>query len=419
MKTLLRVGAITLAGVVATPVVSVAQTHDPGRLYGRITTMDGSVFEGFIRWDQNEGHWTDVLDATKRLPRRFFREAAQLSGRTYRDRSDEGFQVLGLTIRSESDNWPQSASSAIRLGHITKITVLDDDFALIALRSGQEQELRRSSTDLGRSNRGIIVREPRGRETELEWDDIDFVEFMPAPAGVASPFGARLFGTLETRNGLEFTGWVTWDMDEIFGDDVLDGQDGRDDLDIAFRDIQSIERISASRAHVVLQSGREHELRGTNDVNQGNRGILIGDPFLGQVTVQWDEFQRVRFLEPPEGIPYEGFAGVWRLTGTVYTTGGEAFSGTIRWDNDEEWSWEMLGGDDRSVEYNIEMGVIQAIRKTSSRSADVTLLDGRTFDLRNSNDVNDDNKGIFIYTDGGETALVRWDEFDRAEFRRP
>jgi hypothetical protein len=102
----------------------------------------------------------------------------------------------------------------------------------------------------------------------------------------------------------------------------------------------------------------------------------------------------------------------------VYTADGEAFAGAIRWDNDEEWSWEMLGGDDRSIEYNVEFGAIQAIRKTSSRGADVTLWDGRTLDLRNSNDVNDDNKGIFIQTDAGETALVRWEEFERVEFRR-
>jgi hypothetical protein len=169
---------------------------------------------------------------------------------------------------------------------------------------------------------------------------------------------------------------------------------------------------------VVLTSGREHDMRGTNDVNDGNRGILIGDPNLGQVTVQWDEFQRVRFMDPPQSLPNEEFAGSWRLSGTVYTADGEAFAGAIRWDNDEEWSWEMLGGDDRSIEYNVEFGAIQAIRKTSSRGADVTLWDGRTLDLRNSNDVNDDNKGIFIQTDAGETALVRWEEFERVEFRR-
>jgi hypothetical protein len=418
MKTLTRLGAVALAGLAAAPVVSVAQTYDPGRLYGRVTTMDGSVYEGFIRWDQNEGHWTDVIDANKRLPRRFFREAAQLSGRPYRDRGDDGIRVFGLTIRSESDNWPQTATSAIRFGHVTKITVLDDDFALLALRSGQEQELRRSSTDLGTSNRGIFVRETQGRETELDWNDLDFVEFLPAPEGAESPYGARLFGTVETRAGTSFTGWVTWDMDEIFGEDVLDGEDGRDDLEIAFKDIQSIERVSSNSAHVVLTSGREHDMRGTNDVNDGNRGILIGDPNLGQVTVQWDEFQRVRFMDPPQSLPYEEFAGSWRLSGTVYTADGEAFAGAIRWDNDEEWSWEMLGGDDRSIEYNVEFGAIQAIRKTSSRGADVTLWDGRTLDLRNSNDVNDDNKGIFIQTDAGETALVRWEEFERVEFRR-
>ena len=35
------------------------------RLYGRAWTVDGRELEGFIRWDRNEGSWTDVLDADK------------------------------------------------------------------------------------------------------------------------------------------------------------------------------------------------------------------------------------------------------------------------------------------------------------------------------------------------------------------
>ena len=56
-----------------------------------------------------------------------------------------------------------------------------------------------------------------------------------------------MFGTLETLGGDEFTGWITWDMDEIYSEDVLDGRDGRSDVDVPFGSIESLERASSSR----------------------------------------------------------------------------------------------------------------------------------------------------------------------------
>ncbi|MFQ5704375.1 MAG: hypothetical protein ACE5HT_10160 [Gemmatimonadales bacterium] len=44
------------------------QSEAPDRLFGRITTTDGQVLEGFIRWDKNEGSVLDLLDASKRIP---------------------------------------------------------------------------------------------------------------------------------------------------------------------------------------------------------------------------------------------------------------------------------------------------------------------------------------------------------------
>ena len=102
----------------------------------------------------------------------------------------------------------------------------------------------------------------------------------------------------------------------------------------------------------------------------------------------------------------------------MHTGSGESYAGTIRWDNDEEWSWEMLDGDYDGIEFDVEFGLIRSIAKASSRSVEVTLLDGRTFTLRNSNDVNEGNKGIFVRSADGDVVMIDWDEFDRVEFRR-
>src|SRR5690606_21125489 len=114
--------------------------------------------------------------------------------------------------------------SGIRFGHIRSLTVLGDDEALLLLRNGEEVELSAGSTDIGREVRGIEIDDDRRGVVTLDWRDLDVVEFLPAPGGGA-PRGERLHGTLEDRWGNRYTGHVSWDLDEIFATDVLDGDD--------------------------------------------------------------------------------------------------------------------------------------------------------------------------------------------------
>ncbi len=391
-----------------------AQDSDAARLYGRVTTMDGDVLEGFLRWDQNEGHWTDVIDASKRIPSRYHREAASLRG----DDSPDGrrsVRVLGFRFDLNGNSTRQTASSVIRFGHIQALQVLDGRHALITLKSGEEQEFRSSSTDLGRSSRGIMLRRRSGEELELDWDDIDFIDFLAAPEGVPSPFGRRMYGTVETVDGIEYTGWVAWDRDEIFENDKLDGDEGRTRRSIAFSDIVAIERASASSSTVTLRDGEEVRLRGTNDVNSGNRGITVSDPGLGRVRIQWHELDNVRFFEPSR-VDHRAFDGGRLLVGTVTTQDGDEFTGEIRWDNDEMWTWEALDGESNGIELDVELGLIQSIERKTMRSVAITLRDGRSFDMRGSNDVNDRNKGIFVRTDEDELVLVEWEDFAAVVF---
>lgn len=412
MRALLRLALALLFTATITPAAS-AQSDDPGRLYGRVVTMDGSEFVGFIRWDNNEGHWTDQLDVSKRLPRRFMREAQRLSGRSLGERRPVGGIRVGWEATSQ---WPSTASAAVRFGHIRQIVVLDDSHGLVVLKSGEEQEFSSSSTDLGQGLQ-VVVEEANGSEAELSWADIDYVEFRPAPRRTSSPFGERIYGTLTTRAGDEFSGWITWDRDELYARDELDGDEDGVRRSVAFGTIASVEAVSSSRALVRLRDGRVMELTGTNDVNSENRGIFISDPALGRVEAKWSQLANIRFHEPPSDLEYEAFDGGRRLRGTVVAEDGRRITGTVRWDNDEEWTWEMLNGNYREMEVLVEFGTIASIERVSSESARVTLLDGREFVLRGSNDVNNENKGIFVHGDEGNAVMVRWGDFRRIDFQ--
>ncbi len=359
---------------VSTPVVE-ERLEGPAldsRLYGNVTTRSGQEFEGYIRWDQNEGGWADLLDVDRK-------------GR-------------------------RSAISGIRFGHIKRIDVLNSRSALFTLKSGQEQELGGRRTDLGRGLRALVVDDPRLGVAELEWSDLEAVEFMAAPDGII-PQGELLYGTLVTRAGLEFTGYVAWDVDEIFTTDILDGDDeDRVRREIAFGEIASISRESSRASRVIMQSGEEMILRDSNDVDRSNRGISVSDPSLGQVMVEWKDFAAVRFERAPTETRYDEFDGGRLIHGSVLTESGEDLTGDIRWDNDEEYTWEMLNGDYKGIDFDVEFSQIASISK-KGYSAEVVLVDGRTFHLSGSNDVNPGNRGITVRTADGSVHEVQWDDF--------
>lgn len=409
--------AKTLLAAILALVLGTGQEAPSDRLYGRVVTAGGDVFEGYLRWDRNEGGWGDVLDGSKELPWENARDAEELD-RSYERRRERSIEFLGLRVSwSDDDDYPSSATSGIRFGHVQSLRVYGDDRALLTLKSGEEIEFEGGSTDIGRSLRDLVVDDPQRGMVELRWRDLDEVDFFSAPAGTAPPVAQRLYGTLRTRSGLEFTGFVSWDVDEILDSDILDGEERGRDREIPFHRIAAIRRAGSSGARVTLLNGDEITLRDTNDVDDGNRGITIADPGLGQVTVDWEEFDELRFGAPSSaGAGYDDFDGGKALWGTVLTMDGERLTGYIRWDNDEAATWELLNGHQDDVRFDVEFGKVEGIRRLGRWGAEVTLFDGRVFELEGSNDVDEDNKGIFVIAEDGEVRMVEWRDFSEVVF---
>lgn len=349
-----------------------------GRLFGRVSTRSGETYEGYLRWDRNEGAWTDLLDATK-------------EGRT-------------ATI------------SGIRFGHVAQIEILDSHSALLTLRSGEEQLFSGRATDLGSGLRALQIDDARQGLVELEWNDLQAVTFAAAPDG-SRPRAERLYGTMVTRRGQEFTGYVTWDVDEIYTTDILDGEVDGVEEEVVFGEIVSIERINGRSARVRLASGEQLTMSGGNDVDASNRGISISDVNLGQVSVEWNEFSSVTLFDAPVSVGYAAFDGGTPLYGTVTLASGDQLSGDLVWDNDEAFTWEMLNGESDDVEFHLEFGNIATIERFG-RGVMVGLHDGRSFEVWGSNDVNSGNRGILVKDESGSIHRIAWDAFRSVRFTR-
>ena len=403
---------IFLGALMGFLMLSVGVMADEGQLYGKVFTVDDEVLEGFIRWDKNEASWCDLLDGTKDMDGRKYKKYRRHDS----SRRDKSVKIFGMTIYNEGDNfWDiNSAQAGIRMGHIAKMIPDGDNSVILELKSGEEVELTGGSGDIGDDNREILIDDSKEGVMEIYWDEIDHIEFMKTPARESS-FGERLYGTLTTRRGETFTGYIGWDMDETFSTDILDGQEGRRNRKIEFGNIASIERRSSSSADITLKNGKTMTLDDSNDIDSGNRGIAVSDINLGSVKVDWDGFDKIVFTDPPKGPGYDAFDGGRKLHGTVITEDGEKLTGDIIWDSDEEYTWEILDGSMRDVDFDIEFGMIKSIEKMSSRTSLITLKDGRTFKLRGSNDIDSDNKGVII-VDGRDENMVDWEDFESINF---
>lgn len=414
-------GLMLVAGAPDAAVAASSMGQDSDRLYGRVATSDGESFEGYLRWDVNESHWTDVLDGLKEIPIEWEREAESLDPDFYaeqkRNRSLVAFGVR-VTWDVDDDLAPRMSSSGIRFVHVRTLEPIDARSIRVTLTSGDEITLHASSTDIGGGMRGVVVEVPGADTVEVRWRDLERVEFTEAPTAAAPPAAKRLYGTVETWSEVSLTGFVSWDRDEILVSDMLDGRDGGVEHEIPFAEIRRVEWESDRSARVFLRSGVELELRGTNDVNRGNRGIEVSDPGFGRAIVRWEEFKSVDFHVPSEHPVRPSFDAGSPLWGAVSAIDGRVIEGEIRWGNDEVRLWEFITGSYRGIAFNIEFGAIASIHRVGDDRAAVVLRDGRRFELKDTPDVDAWDRGVFVKPDGRPRRLVRWQDLDRVVFSR-
>lgn len=413
-----QLGAIPGPGAIAA---------DSDRLYGRVTTESGRVLEGYLRWDRTGASPADFLDAAKEIPRDVLAEAERLDPDFAEEmRERRSIVAFGVRVTWAEDDMagPPRSPSAIRFGYLAFVEPLDHGSARLTLRDGRVVELLGGTADLGAAT-DVLVEIGGGETVEIDWDDIVRVDFVAPPPDAPAPGAYRLHGTTVTWSGLELTGWIAWDRDEVLSTDILDGREGATEFELPFAEIVRIAPEGPRSARVVLHSGVEHVLRGTNDVDDDNRGIEVADPTLGRAVVSWEDLQEVRFHASPGPRGSEaperratGSTSLGPLRGTVYARDGRVIEGQIRWGHEEEHGWEVLDGWIGDTRLEIELGLIGTIRPDGPDAAVVELYDGRTLRLEDTDDVGEGHRGVFVEPDGRTRRLVRWVDVERVELAR-
>lgn len=385
--------------------------QDEGFIYGKVTTEDGDVYEGPLRWGKEEVYWTDMFNASKRENKNLDylsnRELDRLEDR-YDDNDNLISRFVNISWDDDDNRFVHEFST--EFGNLAALRIRHGNRVEVKLKNGDNIEVDGSGyNDIGAK---ITVLDRELGKIRLSWSNLEEIEFLPTPSRLDDKFGEPLYGTVFCDLG-EFTGFVQWDHDERVGADILDGEEDGDDYEIAFNKIESIERDGYSSSLVKLKSGRTLDLRGTNDVDDDNKGIIVTVKGLGRVDIEWDDFDRVEFRDAPDSGPaYSSFSSPEKIKGTVEVDNGDRHSGEIIYDLDEEYTFELLNGENDDVKFIIPFSNIREIEPRGSDEAAVTLKSGDTIILEDGQDVSEKNLGLLIKT-GSDRMYVPWDRINK------
>lgn len=392
--------------LVAVAVETHAQSHE-GFLYGKVHT-GRTTYTGPLRWGNEEVLWTDFFNAAK---------------------ATDNYKKLVPQNKEEEDSWLNfdwnlssiwedkviSHQFTCQFGNLVQITPLGRGKAKLKFKNNQEYVINGEGyNDVGAK---IQVIDSELGVVNIAWEEITRIEFLPTPARLEAVFGAPLYGTVEGVRREKFSGYIVWDNDERLTTDRLDGDDRDEDLSIKFSEIRSIEKRSKG-SQVVLRSGRELYLTGSNDVNSGNRGILVATRDMGVVELPWSAFRSVTFEEPEQKpMTYNEFRAPRMLRGTVSRLEGDDLSGRIIFDIDETLDFEILEGKENDIEYKIPFTLIKRISPKNYEFSQVQLTGGKTLLLGDARDVSSDNGGLLVFQQNKkDPEYISWKRINEIQF---
>jgi len=385
-----------------------------GLLYGRVTTVDGAVHEGRLRWgDNEEAVWGNYFNGRKEdNPWAAYVPEELLP----KERNSLG--AFGLEFIGWDSTLDLGRPFMVRFGDIARIDPRGREIR-ITLKSGAVYSLDRfAADDLADNVR--VWNEDGGSVVIDEWQ-IRSIELLPSPATGAGP--SPLHGTVHTPHG-EFTGMIQWEREECLVTDELHGRTADGVVSLRFETIRSIARDSTDSTLVTLRDGREIVLTGTRGAGRGNRGTYVDDPRYGRVLVSWDAFERVEFTPGDAGPGYDDFAPGRPIRGTVITRSGSRFSGALVYDLDESETTETLDAPFQGVDYTIPFDLVASILLPASedpaRRAEITLRSGEKLQLELAGDLGEWNLGMLVFVDDDERpAYLPWADVQRIEIEPP
>lgn len=263
----------------------------------------------------------------------------------------------------------------------------------------------------------------------------------------AQGYEGMIYGKVYTERNT-YTGLIRWDKEEVLWTDLFnasktvdhykklvpesetksDSWSGYDwtfssiwrdkspthQFSCQFGDIATLKVLSGQRARLSFKNGGEITVSGEG-YNDIGGPIQVLDAELGIVSIEWSKIDRIEFMSTPNRLKTVFGSPLY---GTVEGMRRERFTGYIVWDNDERLSTDALDGSSSEGKLSIRFSEIAAIEKQGKGSL-VTLRSGREVMLTGSNDVNSENRGVFVASPGVGVIKLTWSAFRKVTFAKP
>ena len=389
-----------------------SETHQ-GFIFGRVTTDDGAIYEGRLRFGGNEeAFWGDYFNGLK--------DKNPWAAQAPLDQTERRpLQIFGVKVFQWESQVDLSRPFMARFGDIVRIEANGRDLR-VTLKSGTMFHLDRYAADDFAD--GVRVWDGKRGVVDLDEGQIRSIDLLPTSRQGPAP--DRLHGTVRTRAG-DFTGFIQWNRQKGVRSDELNGHTANGELSLRFDTVRSIARNLSNSSQVTLLEGEEIALSGTPEVGPDNLGIYVDDRRYGRVLISWDAFERVDFSPGGNGPAYADFPTGRPLTGDVTTRDGRRLAGRLVYDLDESENTETLDAPSQGVTYNIPFGLIASIefpapKEHGSGPAKVTLHGGEVLQFDLAGDLKEGNIGLLIFVDGRkQPEYVRWTEIKQIDFDRP
>lgn len=391
-------------------------------IHGSVTLNNGETHEGLIRWDDDEEtFWSDHFNGEK----------SDISG--YAALSDEvkeaiedgqkgpkldllSFQVELSSLFAEDIDEPDFTLPFAAIKTLTPKTVKGHEGLWVTLHNGDEFFTHEGSNDLTAK---VFVNKDNGSVSQFRLNQIKQVDFSTSAATRVGPNQA-IYAEVESTQG-RFKGRIHWDRDERFVHETLEGTDQNNpaegEISVAIGDIQSIKR-ETNAALFIMKDGSEKKMTGTNDVNDGNRGLYIETTDRGRVVLPWEHVTRVTFIDADE-TDWQPYTTAARKSGllkaSVRTKDGTVSEGNLVFNLAQSSPAEMIRCTVKGMDYYMPLFMIKSIKPVSEQYSEVTLVTGEQLNMYDSASFTAENLGLLL-TEGGNTRYLAWDTVEEISF---
>jgi len=262
----------------------------------------------------------------------------------------------------------------------------------------------------------------------------------PPEARPSDPGSGFIHATVTWPSGEAKTGFLRWDDEEIFWDDLFHCGYRHlvwsDDADLdqirkerraafyeshgrwerlayarrmflsRFGDLRSIEIHDGADDFAVTADGARHQIGGY--ANDAGSILYLDTGDEKPQRIRWNDLSEIVFSQAPAG----SLPGAERLYGQVQTTTG-VYEGFIQWDRTLRTSRDMLNGKVQDQFVRLSMGEIRTITRARANTVDIVLKDGAARQL----DLGSGHEGVAVEVFDLGRVRVPWNRCKSVTFR--